>query len=327
MFVQPYYILSGGILKRSDNTLLIERENGEKKAIPIEDVDALHVFGQVTFNKELLVFLAKEGKPLHVYNYYGFYSGSFLPRDRNVSGELLVRQVEHFLDPGKRLYLAFSFVEGALFHARRNLREYPGTEAFQEKITEELTKAASARSISELMGCEGRAKEAYYQAFSRILKEEFPFGRREKHPPSNPVNALISFGNSLLYTAILSECYKTQLNPTISYLHEPRERRFSLCLDLAEIFKPLIVDPLIFRLVNTGILKPEDFAKDLDGCYLNDEGRKKFLRAFDEKMNTTIKHRRLRRQVSYRTLLRLECYKLIKHLLGDELYTPFKAWW
>lgn len=325
--MQPYYILSSGTVKRNENTLLIEKDDGSKKAIPIEDVDALHVFGQVNLNKELLVFLAKEGKPLHVYNYYGFYSGTFLPRDKNVSGELLVRQVEHYLDPQKRLYLAFSFVEGAMFHARRNLREYPGTEPFIEIIERESEKARSVENIADLMGCEGRAKEAYYQAFNCFLKAGFSFEKREKRPPSNPVNALLSFGNSLLYTTILSECYRTQLNPTVSYLHEPRERRFSLCLDLAEIFKPLIVDSIIFRLVNTGLITQGDFAQDFNGCYLNDEGRKKFLQAFDEKLNTTIKHRYLKRKVSYRTLIRLECYRLIRHLLGDEVYTPFKAWW
>lgn len=325
--MQPYYLLCSGTLRRNENTLLIEKSDGEKKIIPIENIDAIHVFGQMTFNKELLVFLAREGKPLHVYNYYGNYSGTFLPRDKNVSGELLVRQVEHYLDPQKRFFLALAFVEGAMFHARRNLREHAGTEPFIQKIEEELGKAYSATSIAELMGCEGRAKEIYYQAFNLFLKEEFSFEKREKRPPSNPINALISFGNSLVYTTILSECYRTQLNPTISYLHEPRERRFSLCLDLAEIFKPLIADPLVFRLVNTGLITRNDFDQDLNGCYLNDRGRKRFLKAFDEKLKTTIKHRRLKRKVSYRTLLRLECYKLIRHLLGDEVYTPFKAWW
>jgi len=325
--MEPYYILSSGTLKRSENTLLLEKEDGTKKVIPIENIDALHIFSSVSMNRELLVFLGKVGKPMHVYNYYGFYSGSFLPRNRNESGELLVRQVEHYLNSEKRLFLAFAFVEGALFHIRRNLREYPDTQPFITEIEEEFAKAHSASTIAELMGCEGRAREAYYRAFRCFLKEEFPFEKREKHPPSNPVNALLSFGNSLLYTTILSECYQTSLNPTISYLHEPRERRFSLCLDLAEIFKPLIVDTLIFRLINTGVMHPQDFDRELNGCYLNEEGRKKFLQAFDEKLNTTVKHRRLKRKVSYRTLLRLECYKLIRHLLGDEAYTPFKAWW
>ena len=325
--MQPYYISSSGTIRRQDNTVLLEKNDGSKKFIPIEDVDALHVFGQINLNKEVLIFLAKAGVPLHVYNYYGFYSGTFFPRDRNVSGELLVRQVEHYLDTSRRLFLALAFVEGAIFHARRNLREYPGTEPFIEIIQSEFEKACSAQSVAELMGCEGRAKEAYYQAFSVFLRDDFPFQKREKHPPSNPVNALLSFGNSLLYTTILSECYHTQLNPTVSYLHEPRERRFSLCLDIAEIFKPFIVDPVIFRLINSGLISKDDFAQNLNGCYLNDGGRKKFLQAFDEKLNNTIKHRRLKRKVSYRMLLRLECYKLIRHLLGDEVYVPFKAWW
>lgn len=325
--MQPYYISGSGTLKRRDNTLLLEKDGDEKVVIPIEDVDALHLFGPVSFNGELLVFLAKVGVPLHIYNYYGFYSGTFLPRHKNVSGELLVRQVEHYLHPERRLFLAFAFVEGAIFHAKRNLRKYPNTEPFCEAIDEEFSKASSSQSISELMGYEGRAKEVYYQAFNLFLKDDFPFTRREKRPPSNPVNALLSFGNSLLYTTILSECYRTSLHPAISYLHEPRERNFSLCLDLAEIFKPLIIDPVIFRLINQKRITPDDFSRELNGCYLNDEGRTKFLRAFEEKLNTTVKHRRLKRKVSYRTLIRLECYKLIRHFLGDELYAPFKAWW
>jgi len=314
-------------MRRNENTLLIEKEDGKRKVIPIENMDALHLFGQVTLNTNLLTFLAQQEKPLHVYNYYGFYSGTFLPREGNISGEVLVHQVEHYLNPQKRFSLALSFVEGAIFHARRNLREYQETTLFIQKIEEELEQAKYVTTISELMGCEGRAKEAYYRAWNIFLKEEFPFEKRIKHSPSDPVNALISFGNSLLYTTILSECYKTHLHPAISYLYEPRERRFSLCLDLAEIFKPLIVDPIIFRLVNSGVIVKRDFIRDLEGCYLNEEGRKKFLQAFEEKLCTTIKHRRLKRKVSYRTVLRLECYKLIKHLLGDEVYAPFKAWW
>jgi CRISPR-associated protein Cas1 len=325
--MQPYYILSSGKMRRDENTLLLEKENGESKVIPIENIDAIHLLGQITLNRECLVFLGQQGKPLHVYNYYGFYSGSFYPRQKNVSGELLVHQVEHYLDNEKRLYLAFSFVEGAIFHARRNLREHSNTESTILKLEKELEYAGKTKSISELMGCEGRAKEAYYQAFNLFLNEEFYLGKREKRPPSNPINALISFGNSLIYSTILSEIYKTQLNPTISYLHEPRERRFSLSLDLAEIFKPLIVDAIIFRLVNNNMIKLDDFEKNLGGCYLNENGRKKFIETFDSKLETTIKHRKLKRKVSYRTILRLECYKLIKHLLNDEIYVPFKAWW
>jgi CRISPR-associated protein Cas1 len=153
------------------------------------------------------------------------------------------------------------------------------------------------------------------------------FASRTKQPPKDPVNALISFGNSLMYTAILSELYKTVLDPTVSYLHEPSTKRFSLSLDFAEIFKPLVVDPLILTLLNKRRIQEKHFETEGDAVYLNEEGRKIFIAAFDEKMQTTIKHRKLNRNVSYRYLIRLEAYKLIKHVIGDETYKPLKAWW
>ena len=324
---RPYYIFSNGRIKRKENTVYIENENGEQKAIPVEDVDTIHLFGEIDLNTKLLNFLSQQNKTVHVYNYYGFYAGSFMPRDGNVSGELTVRQVEHYLDHKKRFFIAHSFVQGALFHMLRNLRSYQGTEEFQNLIMRELKNAVETKTISELMGCEGRSKDAYYQAFNVILKNDFPIERREKRPPTNPVNALISFGNSMIYSTVLSEIYHTQLNPTVSYLHEPRERRYSLSLDIAEIFKPLIADTIIFKLINNNMVKLEDFEEDVNYCYMNESGRKKFLKEFDQKLSTTVKHRRMKRNVSYRTLIRLECYKLIKHFLGDEVYAPFKAWW
>ena len=165
-------------------------------------------------------------------------------------------------------------------------------------------------------------RERYYQAWRHILAGEWAFDRRVRRPPDNEVNALISFGNSVLYTACLSEIYRTQLTPTISYLHEPGARRFSLALDLSEIFKPLLVDRAIFRLLNTGQLKPAHFDRRLDGCYLTDAGKRLFLGAGGA-LGTTIKHRRLGRHVSYRHLIRLECYKLIRHLTGVEPITLF----
>lgn len=130
-----------------------------------------------------------------------------------------------------------------------------------------------------------------------------------------------------MYTAIISEIYKTVLDPTVSFLHEPSTKRFSLSLDIAEIFKPLVVDSLILTLLNNRRLQEKHFEKKDGGVLLNEDGRKRFLEAFDEKMKTTIKHRKLKRNVSYRYLIRLEAYKLIKHFIGDETYKPFKAWW
>jgi len=141
------------------------------------------------------------------------------------------------------------------------------------------------------------------------------------------INALISFLNSVIYTLVLKEIYKTQLNPTISYLHEPGYRRFSLSLDIAEIFKPILGDRIIFNLLNTGRLSQKNFDKDLNYAYLKEEGRKTVITALDEKLKQTILHKTLKKRVSYQRLIRLELYKLIKHILGEEDYNSFKIWW
>jgi len=146
-------------------------------------------------------------------------------------------------------------------------------------------------------------------------------------PPGNEVNAMIGFANSLCYTVCLDALYHTQLNPTISYLHTPGERRFSLALDLAEIFKPILADRLIFSMFNKKQLQPADFDKQLNSCLLKPNSRKTVVKAWEEKLTETIKHRTLGRHVSYKHLIKLECYKLSKHILGIEEYRPFKAWW
>jgi CRISP-associated protein Cas1 len=138
---------------------------------------------------------------------------------------------------------------------------------------------------------------------------------------------MISFVNSLCYTVCLDAIYHTQLNPTISFLHQPGERRFSLALDLAEIFKPILADRLIFSLLNKKVVQPSDFDTQLNRCLLKETGRKAVVRSWDEKLSETIRHRSLGRSVSYKHLIKLECYKLSKHVLGMEDYKPFKAWW
>ena len=181
--------------------------------------------------------------------------------------------------------------------------------------------------VNAVRGIEGKMRERYYRAWPHILNTDWTFESRVRRPPDNEINALISFGNSVLYTVCLSEIYRTQMTPTISYLHEPGARRFSLALDLSEIFKPLLVDRAIFRLVNSGQLQSKHFDRSLNGCFLTDSGKKLFLSELENRLATTIKHRRLGRSVSYRHLIRLECYKMIRHLTSLEDYRAFRAWW
>ena len=178
------------------------------------------------------------------------------------------------------------------------------------------------------MGLEGNIRDMYYKGFDNIIEnEDFIFEHRTRRPPQNHLNALISFGNSLLYTLVLSEIYKTHLDPRIGFLHTTNFRRFTLNLDIAEIFKPIIVDRIIFTLIGRRMITIDDFEKDMGGILLKENSMKRFVEEFDSKLKTTIQHRELRRNVSYNRLIRIELYKLEKHLIGEREYTPFVSRW
>ena len=325
--MRDYYIVRGGRIKREQNTIYIESE-GEKKAIPVNDVQALYVLGEVDVNTKLLVFLSQHGIPMHIFNYYGYYSGTYYPRERLLSGFLLVKQVEHYLDSRKRLDLARELVSTARDNILANLHYYQrrGKEVEDciKAIDNEKPHLEAAGTVSELMGAEGRVRDHYYSSFGSILRRGFELDERVRNPPDNMINCLVSFGNSLLYATVLTEIYHTQLNPTLSFLHEPGERRYSLALDISEVFKPVVADHVIFNLVNNRLIKPEHFHQELNACYLTDHGRRVFLQEYDNKLRTTLRHAKLGRNVSYQRLMRLECYKLVRHLLGEVKFRGFR---
>lgn len=332
--MKNFYILQSGEIKRKGNTLyFISQKEGEeiKRSLPIASIDSIFIFGEINFNSKVINFLAGKRIPLHFFNYYGFYTGSFLPRNFLRSGFLLINQVKMYLNENSRLEIAKEIVEGAVHNTLKNLIYYEKRNKDVKETIETIKKLqekiSETKSIPELMAIEGNIKMNYYQSFSKFLGEEFKFEKRTKRPPQNMLNALISFGNSLLYTTCLGEIYHTQFEPTISFLHEPGERRFSLALDIAEIFKPVIVDKVIFKLINNKMINDKCFLKELNYVYLNEKGRRIFLEEYENRLNQTINHPRMKRNVSYKTIIRLECYKLIKHLVGDEKYKSFKMWW
>lgn len=322
MSKKNYYILSEGILKRKENTIYFVSEKG-KKPIPINKVYSIYAYGQITFSSQVMSLLSKNGVPIHFFNYYGFYSGSYYPRETLLSGDLLVKQADYYLNIQKRLELAKLFVEGAANNILKVLAYYK----IENNIKETLSELNSTNKITEIMNIEGRIRSEYYSKFDEILPDDFKMEGRSRQPPKNMINSLISFGNSMMYSTVLTELYNTQLNPTISYLHEPSERRFSLSLDLSEIFKPIFVDRLIFYMVNKRMLSKKDFNEDLNCCLLNDKGRNKFIKEYNKRLEKTIKHKKLNKNVSYQRLIRLEAYKLKKHILGIEKYDPFVSWW
>lgn len=333
---KSYYLFNPGRISRKDNTLkfVAVNEEGEEapaKYLPIEGVENLYCFGALDANSALYNFLGKQQISVHFFDYYEHYTGSFMPKEYLLAGKMQLEQTKTHLDKRRRLHLAQQLVTGAGKNILRNLRYYNNRDCDLEEIITPIEayieELPMMQAVDEVMGLEGNIRNRYYDAFERIIKD-FEMGNRTKRPPSNEVNALISFGNMMCYTLCLDQLYHTQLNPTISFLHEPGSRRYSLALDLAEIFKPILVDRLIFRLLNRKEIQEKHFNKSFNACYLNDLGRKIFVRAWEEKLRETIKHRALKKSVSYKHLVRLECYKMAKFILKVEnRYEPFVIWW
>lgn len=327
------YVFSNGELKRKGNTIFFEREDGSKKYVPVENTGEMMIFGEVSVNKKLLDFLSQKEIILHFFNYYGYYSGSFYPREHYNSGYMILKQAEYYLDDEKRLELAKAFIEGAVANIEKVLGYYLSRGANLEAALSSIAVIKEGlprilRGTDELMAIEGNIRDIYYRSFDEILKsDEFSFDSRTKRPPQNRLNALISFGNSLFYTMVLSEIYKTHLDPRIGFLHTTNFRRFTLNLDVAEVFKPIIVDRLIFGLLNKEMIKENHFEEKLQGIYLKDKGRAIFVEELEKRLKTTIKHPSVGKDVSYRRLIRLELYKLEKHLMGEKDYRPFVARW
>lgn len=328
---ESFYIFKDGELRRKDDNVQITTLQGEKKILKTEVAEEIYLFGEISTNSKLLNYVAQKKILLHFFNYYGFYSGSFIPRESNISGYLLVKQVNSFEDNDKRRIIAREILESAAYNIYRNLRYYNGRgynlNDVIRKINDYRKRFEYCKSIQELMGVEGNIRKTYYSSWNDIVKQDISFTKRIKRPPDNLINSLLSFVNSLMYTTVLSEIYKTQLNPTISFLHEPGVKRFSLSLDLAEIFKPIIGERMIFSLLNKNQITQDDFVKKSNYLYIKESGKKKILMEYDKRLNSTIKHRELGRHVSYRYLIRLECYKLIKHIIGEKKYEGFKIWW
>ncbi len=342
------YLTKPGRLKRKDNTLQfvifksdrVQFTSDEetpldedeacvtKRNLPVEVVDAIYLFNEVRLNTKLLNFLAQKRIPVHIFNYWGHHTGTFMPHATQYSGDLAIAQSLAFKDIKRRMAICRAITDSKLHNQLSVLQYYgrrkKGLDDIIQAVKEIKAAAANAETPEKLMGFEGLAGRKYYSAWHVWLNAIEKDFTRKYRPPDNPVNALISFLNSLLYTACVSELYRTALYPGISYIHAPQSRRFSLALDIVEPFKPLMVDRLIFRLFGQGEITDKDFQMHGNGVLLTDDSRQKILKTWDAQLRKTVSYPTLKRSVSYRQLLRLDCYKLIKHLLEKHEYKPYR---
>ncbi|CAA6809703.1 MAG: CRISPR-associated protein Cas1 [uncultured Sulfurovum sp.] len=322
------YIFSMGELKRKDNSIDFYNSKGHNY-IPIEDLKEIYCLAEVSLNTKFLDFIAKAGITIHFFNYHQNYSGSFYPKEQLISGDLTIRQSQAYID--KRLVIAKAIVQGIADNVREVLYHYyrhgkKDLKPFLDWLNKDVKEFLDGDiHIKQILWIEGQIWNQFYDSFRHFLPDDFILNKRVKRPPDNPINALISFGNTLLYTKTISAIYHTHLNQSISFLHSPREGRFSLSLDMCEVFKPIIVFKTIFDLVNKKKLQvSKHFDKAVNYALLNEQGKKIFIEAFEARINEPFLHPKLKRKTTYKSAIKYDAYKLVKFLVEDREFVPFK---
>lgn len=318
------YIVSHGRLQQKERTLCLESEE-ETHHYPIEGLNDIYVFAEVDFNKRLFTLLHKHSIALHLFTRHR-YIGSYHPGN-HTTGVNTLRQARIYDDAPSRLRIAKSFVGSAMANMRRNIR-YHGKQNPDRKLFESAEAALkhhrkniqNIQTLPHLLAEEGRAKQIYLSLFDVILKGTgFRFEKRSKHPPENALNALMSLLNALLYNVAAKAIHEADLNIEIAYLHSTNHRSKSLHFDIAEIFKPILVDRLLIRLIKLRIIRHEHFERD--GITLTREGLVIVLKQFDDQIRKTLK--RHRRPQSYLSLIKRDVHTLKKHLKNPETPLDF----
>lgn len=278
-----YHIIQDGILNKKDYSLVFETENG-KREIPVGVVEQINIYSDAAVTPGALRLIADNNIRMGVFDKYGNRIACFVP-EHFCHGSFDFLKQAMFYQSGYRLEIARRMEIAGLHNIRAVLKYYNRyrqnvLRAPIDRMTKLMGDMEQAGSVQQLMILEAEARQMYYQAMNVILYGTgFRFERRSKRPPLDALNAMISFGNTLLYNAVLKVIWKTTLDPRIGIVHATTERDYSLNLDFADLFKPLIVDRVIFSMINLGQIKADkDFCMEPSGAvFLNKDGKRNLL--------------------------------------------------
>ena len=324
---RTHFLMNAGRLRRQDNNLYFDRYDDEgevtgTKILPINAIDEIYILGRVDIDSYTIAFIADNNILLHFFSPYQSFRGNFFPNTSNSvnkSGFVLLQQLRAFDDPKHRLYIAREITHGHILNGVANCKRY----RVPFESAEYLSALDQAASIGEVMAAEGAFKKNYYQAWNSIIKNQrsFKFTTRSKRPLTDKLNSFISYVNTRIYNVVLSEIYKTELDPRIGFLHEPNYRSLSLHLDIAEIFKPVIGDNLIFTMLNKNEITAKDFKTDSGRIRFTNEAIKKIelkmIAKFTEQITIG------KQKLTWRQVIRREVNRLKKTICEYTEYKPF----
>ena len=332
----PLYVQSPGAkIGRSGGELTIETRDGEKRSVRISDTSHVAVFGAVQISTQAVQELCNQGIAVVYLSSGGWLYGITRGMDhKNI--DLRRRQFAAAASADRSLQLARRFVGVKIRNGRtivrRNASDPPARAL--ERLKELIASADEATSPESLLGIEGTAARVYFDAYGEMLRpprEEgepaalsFEFEGRNRRPPRDPVNALLSLGYALLAKALTIALQAVGFDPYLGFYHQPRYGRPALALDIMEEFRPLIVDSMVLSAINTGAVKLSDFVRRGGAVTLTQAGRGKFLRAYERRMDEEITHPLFGYRISYRRTLEVQIRLLARFLTGEiDEYPPF----
>ncbi len=318
----------GARLGKEGGVLKVTKQGEVLGEVPLRRVSHVCLYGNVSVSAQALRELAGLQRPVFHFTYGGWLTAitTGLPH-RNV--ELRIRQYQAFIDEQRSLRLARLFTEGKIRNCRNLLRRNadPRDDRTIDLLANHAVRARQAETVDELRGVEGAAAALYFGDFGRMIRVQhlgdFDWTSRNRRPPRDPVNALLSFMYSLLLRDALAATLTVGFDPHLGFFHRPRYGRPSLALDLAEEFRPLVADSTVIRMINNGEVAATDFVTRLGACSLTTAGRKKAIAAYERRISQEIHHPVFGYRASYRRILELQARLLGRHLLGECVYKPF----
>ena len=340
------------LVKKAGDTLEVhipedkERDTEKRKVrVPLIKVTQVVVYGDVTLTSPAMAALLEQGVDICFCSAYGRFWGRLAsPLSKNSLIRLEQHRAHH--DPARSFILARSFVHGKLNNMRIMLmranrkredaaieKAIAGIKRVQDQVkglppdksaAPDPSRPQAGTAYGTLQGLEGAGTALYFGVFARLLKGDWGFERRQRRPPKDPVNALLSFGYVLLTNQVASAVSVVGLDPYVGFLHSSQFGKPALALDVMETFRPLVADSVVLTLLNNGMLTRQDFKEELGAWRLKDKGRRMFLTKFEERLDTEIRHPVFDYQATYRRSLELEIRLVAKWLTGEiPKFKPF----
>jgi CRISP-associated protein Cas1 len=317
-----YITQPDAILNKSHEAfkIALKQEDGtwKKQSIAAQTIEQVVLMGNPQITGDALCYALELGMPVHYLTSFGKYLGSALPGySRN--GQLRIAQYQVYQDRSRRLELVKAIVT-AKIHNQKNVLYRHGQKDNNLKLRK--SQVQEQQTLEKVRGIEGISAREYFSEWKNILKHDWTFPGRNRRPPTDPVNALLSFAYGLLRVQVTAAVHLAGLDPYIGFLHEVSRGQPAMVLDLMEEFRPLIADNLVLSVINNREIKTEDFTESLGAYSLCDRARKDFLKAFERKMNDEFKHPVFEYRCSYRRAIELQARLLSRHLQEEVVYKP-----